>query len=295
MSNISEFTFQSLLARNPERTVLVAEGHFGDQRGIVILNKQPFNEREAEEVFKAKLSADETTASSNDKFKKSTVYTKDRFWNQMTAQTVCPASDQDIEKYKAWNNKKVWINETPQMYNDIIKPILMKYNSSRSTKWIDNILNGTSEQEMTIFQDSDPELGFVLQYGYLWQDRTDLDSMTLLCFLNKKNIMSIRDLKSEHVPILENILSKSLDVIEQKIGVNKKHVRAYVHYQPSFYHMHVHFSNIHKVSVGVETERAHCLQNIIDNIKLFPDYYQKKTLSYTMLEDNEIAKAVGAQ
>ena len=40
-----------------------------------------------------------------------------------------------------------------------------------------------------------------------------------------------------------------------------------MHYPPQFYHFHVHFTNV-SVAMGVQTERAHLLDDIIDNIEV---------------------------
>ena len=43
-------------------------------------------------------------------------------------------------------------------------------------------------------------------------------------------------------------------------------LRIFVHYPPQFYHFHVHFTNV-SVDVGVSTERAHLLDDIIENLE----------------------------
>ena len=47
-----------------------------------------------------------------------------------------------------------------------------------------------------------------------------------------------------------------------------------MHYQPTYYHFHVHFTNVNLNHRGFQCERAHNLSEIIQNIEIKADYYQ---------------------
>jgi m7GpppX diphosphatase len=79
--------------------------------------------------------------------------------------------------------------------------------------------------------------------------------------------------------------------------VSSKKIRAFFHYPPTFYHLHVHFTTIYNRTCGCEVERAHLVQDVIDNLKIQNDYYQIKTLYYKvpitdtlykLLEEDEV-------
>lgn len=57
-------------------------------------------------------------------------------------------------------------------------------------------------------------------------------------------------------------------------------MRVFVHYQPTYYHFHVHFTHIDLKNVSFQCERAHILSEIIQNIELKSDYYQNGRLEY---------------
>ena len=62
-------------------------------------------------------------------------------------------------------------------------------------------------------------------------------------------------------------------------------MRVYVHYQPSYYHLHVHFTHLKYEAPKTLIGQAHLLEEIIDNIEnIDPCYYQKKTLSFVVKE-----------
>lgn len=72
--------------------------------------------------------------------------------------------------------------------------------------------------------------------------------------------------------------------------MNKSQLRIYLHYQPSMYHLHVHFTYLKYDAPGIFTEKSHMLSNVISNITLLPDYYQKVTLPFVVKESDNLFK-----
>lgn len=68
-----------------------------------------------------------------------------------------------------------------------------------------NILNGKSEVERVIFRDDDPETGFVLVPDLKW-DQKELENLYVLAIVKRRGILTLRDLRAEHLPMLRNIL-----------------------------------------------------------------------------------------
>jgi len=61
-------------------------------------------------------------------------------------------------------------------------------------------------------------------------------------------------------------------------------IRAFVHYQPTFYYFHVHYLSIELESFSTQINRAHDLFGIIQNLKLDSDYYKKIDVKYILVE-----------
>lgn len=61
------------------------------------------------------------------------------------------------------------------------------------------------------------------------------------------------------------VLSLPSQVIEQRFGVVPNQLRIYVHYQPSYYHFHVHFchTGLGANSPGAAVGKAHLLDDIL--------------------------------
>lgn len=117
-----------------------------------------------------------------------------------------------------------------------------------------------------------------------------IESFYLLAIVNRRDLKSIRDLNETHISLLETIYNESVNQIKLKYNLDKSKYKIYFHYQPSFYHLHVHITHIHYETSNTNVERAHLLLNVIDNIKLCSDYYQKCRITYKIRKNDSLYK-----
>ena len=106
------------------------------------------------------------------------------------------------------------------------------------------------------------------------------------CIIVEHNVM----IRQYYVHPL-NISQKSFppqEVIEERYGVQGEELRCYVHYQPSYYHFHVHFTHLRYCAPRVYVGQSHLLEEIIDNIEIDSEYYTKRTLSYVGKRDSPL-------
>lgn len=73
-----------------------------------------------------------------------------------------------------------------------------------------------------------------------------VDKLYCIALVHKRGIRSLRDLRPEHLPLLRNVLHKGAQAIQEAYGVPAAQLRAFVHYLPSYYHLHVHFMHMGK-------------------------------------------------
>lgn len=73
-----------------------------------------------------------------------------------------------------------------------------------------------------------------------WDGKT-IENLYVLAIVHRHGIKSVRDLTADDLPMLKNVKQKSLEAIRSKYGLEADQVKCYFHYQPSFYHLHVHF------------------------------------------------------
>ena len=81
------------------------------------------------------------------------------------------------------------------------------------------------------------------------------------------------------------------DAIKSTYGVSREKIHVYLHYQPSYYHLHVHFTHIKLEAPGFGADRAHLLEDVIENIEQDKDFYMKKTLIFTVREEDDLYKS----
>ncbi len=84
-----------------------------------------------------------------------------------------------------------------------------------SLQWVYNILGHKKEADRIVYEDSDPENGFILLPDLKWDCRTNAN-LYLTGIVCQKGIKSLRDLSSKHLSLLKNILEKG-SVCKSKI------------------------------------------------------------------------------
>ena len=150
-----------------------------------------------------------------------------------------------------------------------------------------NILEHKQEADRIVFEDSAKDNGFVLLPDLKWDGKT-VETLYLIAICHRYNIKSLRDLTAAELPLLRNIRDKGIQAIDEKYGVKRSQLRIYFHYQPSFYHLHVHFTYIKSDTPGIFCEKSHLLDTVINNIDLMPDYYQRAILSFVVREQDSL-------
>lgn len=178
------------------------------------------------------------------------------------------------------------IQETPEFYREITLKQLEK--EKFNIDWVYNILDHKEEQDKIVFEDADPETGFVFLPDFKW-DRKTKECTHMLAIVMDRKIKSMRDLNETHLPMLTNIRDTGLKTIEEKYGIPKSQIRAFFHYQPSFYHLHIHFTFLRFEVPGCE--KNHLLDTVINNISLMSDYYQRATITFLVKENDGLFSA----
>lgn len=142
-------------------------------------------------------------------------------------------------------------------------------------KWIHDIVDGESEQDKIIHREDD----LVLIPARGWNGESS--RLHVLGIVTDKSIMTLRDLRSEHVPLLERIRDRGLELIESQYGVDKSLIRTYIHYYPSAWLLHVHFENISSITHSCAIENAHRLSSVITNLNISGTYYKDIDIEVT--------------
>lgn len=139
----------------------------------------------------------------------------------------------------------------------------------KKEQWVYNILDGIAEQDKILFRDDQ----IVIAPNYTW-DGKDLTKMYLLTFPLDKSLHSIRDLNHNHIELLKHSRTKTLQIIKSEYGFDSEHIKMYLHYAPTTYHLHIHFVLISNIDTNSSVEYSHELNSVIFNLEIKSDYYQ---------------------
>ena len=78
------------------------------------------------------------------------------------------------------------------------------------------------------------------------------------------------------------------EAILQRYQVAGDRLRVYLHYLPSYYHLHVHFTALGFEAPGAGVERAHLLAEVIENLEQDPEHYGRRTLTFALRADDPL-------
>jgi m7GpppX diphosphatase len=220
-------------------------------------------------------------------------------------EVISPASEKQIARSRPQPGS--FVIETPGLYNAVVAPYISSLDP-RSVSWIEKVLDLSKERERVLHNNTDAATGFLLNVDTKWKTHPDCNvpvaaraswrdhdavkDLYCLAICHRRDIRSLRDLKGEHLPLLRNILTSGTQTVCQTYGVTPSQLRIFVHYQPQFYHFHVHFTRLHN-DLGCQVERAHLLHDIIEHLEADGDYYARtKTLYYQLKENDKLLAKV---
>jgi len=280
--NLKDFIFEKLLSEDIKAHRIFLLGKFkndNENPAILKLEKTHFTKENLNEINS--YLEKETVLDHNDIYTWLTSNISGDFKDpQLRIQIIYPATPLHIKKYS--EQPRVIINETPEHYKNVVIPYIESLPPER-TAWVENILEGRQEAESLIFNDKDPETGFIIVPDSKW-DRT-LNTLYVQCIVRKRGIHSIRDLRRKHLPLLKKVYQTAIILVPKVYSTETEKITAdqlkiYFHYQPSYYHLHIHITHINVEGVGFY------LNDVIDNLNMDDQLYAKKTITYQLGKDH---------
>ncbi|XP_032724783.1 m7GpppX diphosphatase [Lontra canadensis] len=258
------------------------DGDGDGEDAVVILEKTPFQVEQVAQLLKG--NPELQLQFSNDIYSTYHLFPP-RQLSDVKTTVVYPATEKHLQKYLRQDLRLV--RETGSNYRNITLPHLES--QTLSIQWVYNILDKKAEADRIVFENPDPSDGFVLIPDLKWNQQ-QLDDLYLIAICHRRGIRSLRDLTPEHLPLLRNILREGQEAILQRYQVKGDQLRVYLHYLPSYYHLHVHFTALGFEAPGTGVERAHLLADVIENLECDPDHYQRRTLTFALRADDPLLR-----
>ena len=193
------------------------------------------------------------------------IYKWGRIGDHTKFTVIKPADPLHIQKYSSkQEDQGVLFVETMEHYNLTVLKWIINTQIQRTT-WIDDIFTGKAEADRVIYADDQI---------VILPDMKD-DRFKLLLF--KDHLMrSLRDLDGSHIPLLE----MCLQMIRQLMDPNGNKMAVYFHYPPTFYRLHLHIIPVECIkSASSHVYLAHPIEQVIQNLSLCGDYYQRASLA----------------
>ncbi|KAI9261666.1 HIT-like domain-containing protein [Phascolomyces articulosus] len=302
---IEQFQFERVLSHDPRTKLVYILGRIQDQHAIVSFEKARYSDSELPQL---------TTRTQRplDDANENNIYG----WGMANVRldaadthikTIYPATELHIRKYE--HQQRRMIVETPALYEQITYPYIKSVPAER-IQWVINILNGTSEADRVIYRqgnikdskdkdeeekkEEEEEDEFVILPDMKWDGTKE--SLYWVAIAMRDDILSLRSLNRTHLDLLKKIRDTAYRLAKERYDMDKDLLRLFIHYQPSYYHFHVHITAISFADApGVVAGQAHLLDTVIDNIELYNDYYQRATLPFTIGERHPLFLAYQQQ
>ncbi|WVQ96287.1 hypothetical protein IAU59_003391 [Kwoniella sp. CBS 9459] len=195
---------------------------------------------------------------------------------------IHPATQAHIDKYSA--QERYIVTETKEVYDTVVREYMDSFDEKRLA-WVYAILEGRKEAERVLYR-QEGEDGFVLLPDLKW-DQTSMSALYLTVLVQTRSISTLRDLTRAHIPLLQSIKQKTYETVKAKFGVSSNKLLLFVHYQPSYYHFHVHVVHVaHEAFAGILVGQAHMLEDLITLLELSPlegpSILAQKTYTYPL-------------
>jgi len=189
---------------------------------------------------------------------------------------VCKDIENILNKPKGENIS--FINQTHDEYEQ-----RMKEHDFSNDQWI--FESGKPENGKTLHSDNVISIFPDIKWDYsIKNDTNNINNLQRLHILTIPNhifsseiqtIRTIRDLRKEHIPLLIHIRDTTYKVIDDKFPtVGRSKIKAYIHYPPSTFHLHVHFAHVDNTYAKSSIEYSHSLDSVIRNLSIDSDYYK---------------------
>ncbi|KAF3291390.1 hypothetical protein TWF970_000604 [Orbilia oligospora] len=215
---------------------------------------------------------------------------------------IYPCTDVHIKKYSA--QQLHMVVETPEIYEKYVKKYITQKTEGGRLNWVYNILDHKAESEKIVYEDEDKEVGFILLPDLKW-DLVTMTSLYLSVIVHRTDIRSIRDFTPAHIPFLSSLRHKVLTAVSSKYSLPGDLLKIYVHYQPSYYHFHVHVVHIsHDMGASATVGKAILLDEVIQVLKLMEKLpssagsgseivgYKDLEMTYVLGEEHDLWKKI---
>lgn len=206
------------------------------------------------------------------------------------AEVIWPASERQI--IRKTPSLTCICEESADVYQQVVAE--HAHEQAQNVAWLDAVVNLDKERERNLFSNE----RFIINVDTKWKTHGEFsehpnvratwngaqwtEDLYILAISSDPKLKSLRDLHGEAgANLCDQMVEKLRSCALGIYGVEANQLRIFFHYHPQFYRLHAHCTRL-AVNPGCETERAHLLTTVAQNLRLDPDYYAKITLTYRL-------------
>ncbi|KAF4631906.1 hypothetical protein G7Y89_g6220 [Cudoniella acicularis] len=283
-SLIPAFKFERVLNQDQAGRRIILYGQINAQPAVLLLERAPFPNSTS---YLSPLPSTLTTlknlgandiyfwylacSSANSPNPPGTTEREEDDFSDLKINLIYPCTEQHLKKYSKQGVRMV--TETAAIYKNKIRPYMESKRAGGRLNWVYNIIEGKTEVKDVIYRtplSSAGDEGFLLIPDLNW-DRKTMEGLHLLGLVERRDIWSLRDLKKKHVGWLrdmrERFVQATVESYKEK-GVERNQLKLYVHYQPTYYHFHIHIVHVALEAGATQaTGKAVGLESIIETLE----------------------------
>jgi hypothetical protein len=113
-----------------------------------------------------------------------------------------------------------------------------------------------------------------------------------LAIVTDPSIRCIRDLRGEHVQMLERLQGQCVRAIQREYDVSEGDIMVFANYPPSVYRLHFHLCAPFFKPSAYDAFRMHPLSAIINNLRINGDYYALSSIQIPVHRNSELYRSV---
>lgn len=106
-----------------------------------------------------------------------------------------------------------------------------------------------------------------------------------------RGLKSLRDIDGESAPRVAAAVAAALDIIESHYGIPKSSLRAFFHYHPSYWRLHVHLCGP-QAFPDDSAGRAHLVEDVLEAARAQPGWWRERALSVRSFRGDELGEAL---
>jgi len=118
---------------------------------------------------------------------------------------------------------------------------------------------------------------YIASPGLLMGGPVDMNGQ-LLSTVGMSGNIDMNNYSINEINLLGEIDNLGKKYISKQHNIDTTQIRSYVHYRPSFWHLHIHFDMVNTFNSFSNLDICHLIHNIVSNLKVDGNYYKKAIL-----------------